>query len=102
MEIADIIRKDADRLFIIDRECYIIYTGTSLEDERPFIRIGNTLALPTEIVPLIENIVITDLVVGNPAFELQHRHQVAFRKRYIGSRGIVNKFLNTRRRSGST
>jgi hypothetical protein len=101
MEIADIIRKDADRLFIIDRECYIIYTGTSLEDERPFIRIGNTLALPTEIVPLIENIVITDLVGGNPAFEQFNIDIKSLSEnRYIGSRGIVNKFLNYQKTFG--
>ena len=93
--IGDIIRKETDRLFIVDRECYIIFTGTSLEDDRPFIRIGNYIDLPVEIIPLIENIVITDLLVGNPACE---QFNIDIKQlpsnRYIGSRRVVSKYLS--------
>jgi hypothetical protein len=92
--IGDIIRKESDRLFMVDRECYIIFTGTSLEDDRPFIRIGNYIDLPVEIIPLIENIVITDLLVGNPACE---QFNIDIKQlpsnRYIGSRRVVSKYL---------
>ncbi|HPB80790.1 MAG TPA: hypothetical protein PK200_02000 [Spirochaetota bacterium] len=95
MKISDIIRNDSDRLFIIDRECYIIYTGNSLNEERPFIRIGNYIDLPSEIIPFIENIVITDLLVGNPAYEQFNIDIKSLpENRYIGSKNVVNKFLN--------
>ncbi len=96
--INDIIRREEDRLFIIDRECCIIYTGSSLEDERPFIRVGNYIDLPAEIIPLIENIVVTDLLVGNPACE-QFNIDIKTLpdNRYIGSRHVVNKYLNFQR-----
>ncbi len=95
MKISDIIKKDTDRLFVIDRECFIIYTGTSLNDQRPFIRIGNYIDLPAEIIPFIENIVITDLLIGNPAHEQFNIDIKSLpENRYIGSRSIVNKFLN--------
>ena len=61
MRIEDIVRSDVERLFIIDRECFVIYTGNSLEDDKPFIRIGNYIDLPVDLIPLVENIVITDL-----------------------------------------
>ena len=93
--IGEIIQKEQDRLFIVDRECYIIFTGTSPEDERPFIRVGNYIDLPVEIIPLIENVVITDLLVGNPACE---QFNIDIKQlptnRYIGGRQVVNKYLN--------
>ena len=63
MELNDIIKNDDDRLFIITPECFIVFTGDSIEDEKPFIRIGNSLSLTPRIIPLIENIIITDLNV---------------------------------------
>ena len=93
--ISAIIQRESDRLFIIDRECYVIFTGTSLSDQRPFIRIGNCMDLPVEIIPLVENIVITDLLSGNPAWE---QFNIDIKSlplnRYIGSRLVVNKYLN--------
>lgn len=95
MKLGDIIRNDSDRLFAIDRECYIIFTGNSLNDDRPFIRIGNYIDLPSEIIPFIENIVITDLLVGNPAYEQFNIDIKSLpENRYIGSKNVVNKFLN--------
>lgn len=91
----EIIPREEDRLFIIDRECYIIFTGTTLSDERPFIRLGNFIDLPVEIIPQIENIVITDLLVGNPAFE-QFNIDVRMlsQNRYIGSLPVVSRYLD--------
>lgn len=91
----EIIPREEDRLFIIDRECYIIFTGTALTDERPFIRLGNFIDLPVEIIPQIENIVITDLLVGNPAFEQFNIDvRTLSQNRYIGSLPVVNRYLD--------
>ncbi len=95
MEISDIIKKEADRIFIVDPECFIIFTGDSTDDSRPFIRIGNWLDLPIEIIPLIENIIISDLLVGNPAHE-QFNIDIHYLQsnRYIGNKLIANRFLD--------
>lgn len=91
----EIIPREEDRLFIIDRECYIIFTGSTLSDERPFIRLGNYIDLPVEIIPQIENIVITDLLVGNPAFEQFNIDvRTLSHNRYIGSLPVVTKYLD--------
>ncbi len=94
MELKDIIKDDNHRLFIISPECFIIFTGDSTEDEKPFIRIGNSLALTPRVIPLIENIIITDLITGNPAHE-QYNIDPRFlpSNRYIGSKLIVKRYL---------
>ncbi len=98
MEIKDLIQSDGDRLFIVDPECYIIFTGETTDDIKPFIRIGNWNDMPVELVPLIENIIITDGLIGDPAHE---QFNIEVRRlpenRYIGSRGIVQRFLNYQR-----
>lgn len=98
MELKEIIKSDADRLFILDNECYIIFTGDSIEDDKPFIRIGNWINLPVEIIPLIENIIIPDLIIGNPSHE-QFNIDVNFlaTNRYIGSELIVKRYLDFQR-----
>ncbi len=101
MILKEIIENDSDRLFIVDNECYIVFTGDSLEDEKPFIRIGNWLDLFVEIIPLIENIIITDTLSGNPLHEqfnidiknLQYN-------RYIGSQHTLERFLDFQRLCG--
>lgn len=98
MEIKDIIKSDSDRLFIVDPECYIIFTGETTDDIKPFIRIGTWNDLPVELIPLIENIIITDSLIGNPAheqFNIDVRHLPE--NRYIGSRAVVRKFFDYQR-----
>ncbi|MBP7738993.1 MAG: hypothetical protein KA369_23685 [Spirochaetes bacterium] len=95
MEIKDIIKSDSDRLFIVDPECYIIFTGETTDDIKPFIRIGNWNDMPVELIPLIENIIITDSLIGNPAheqFNIDVRHLPE--NRYIGSKAVVRKYLD--------
>ncbi|MFC1670487.1 hypothetical protein ACFL20_08845 [Spirochaetota bacterium] len=95
MKIKDIIKSDKDRLFIVDPECFIVFTGDSLDDEKPFIRIGNWIDLPAEIIPLIENIIITDNIAGNPAFEQFNIDIEQDRSnKYIGIEHIVKEFLD--------
>ncbi|GEM_PF-714301 len=101
MELQDIIREDRDRLFIIDRECYLVFTGTTLEDEKPFIRIGTSIDLPVEIIPLIDTVAITEPPVGNPALEQLNIDLTApLATRYIGSRETVMPYLNLQRLFG--
>ncbi|MCP4133709.1 MAG: hypothetical protein GY754_22260, partial [bacterium] len=91
----DIIRTNRDRLFIVDPECYIIFTGDSLEDTLPFIRVGNWINMPVELIPLIENIIITDSILGNPSHE-QFNIDVRYLEtnKYIGSENIVKRYLD--------
>lgn len=101
MELHDIIKKDSDRLFIVDTECYIIFTGDSIQDDRPFIRIGTWLDLPVEVIPLIENIIITDTVKGDPSHEQFNIDIRNFQSnRYIGSEGTLKRFLDYQRNFG--
>lgn len=95
MDIQDIIRSEKDRIFLVDHECFLIYTGESVEDRKPFIRIGNWLEMPVELIPLTENIIITDEVTGNPSFE-QFNINLKYLKsnRYIGSGNSVHRFLD--------
>lgn len=95
MKISDIIKKEEDRIFIVDPECFIIFTGNSELDTQPFIRVGNWLDLPIEIIPLIENIIITDMLLGNPAHEQFNLDiKVLPSNRYIGNKIIVKRFLD--------
>lgn len=95
MEIKDIIKTDSDRLFVVDPECYIIYTGDSIDDEKPFIRIGNWSGMPAMLIPLIENIVITDAITGNPFIEQFNIDLTTLpSNRFIGSRHIVQRYLS--------
>jgi hypothetical protein len=95
MTLKDIIRTDSDRLFHVDPECYILFTGDSVHDEQPFIRIGNWIDMPVELIPLIENIIITDGIVGNPGHEQFNIDvRVLSTNRYIGSENIVRRYLD--------
>ena len=95
MELQEIIKNDDDRLFIVDSECFLIFTGDTIEDEKPFIRIGTWADLPARCIPLIENIVITDAHLGNPSneqFNINPKYTSAIR--YIGSKNNVQAYLN--------
>ncbi|HOO71149.1 MAG TPA: hypothetical protein PK926_05240 [Spirochaetota bacterium] len=95
MEISDIIKSDQDRLFIVDPECYILYTGDTPEDQKPFIRIGNWINMPVELIPLVENIIISDSLVGNPSLEQFNIDiELLHENRYIGSKNIISRYLD--------
>ncbi len=101
MKLSDIIQTDNDRLFIVDTECFIIFTGGSINDERPFIRIGTWSDLPVEIIPLVENIIVSDRILGNPAleqFNINVRNLTT--NRYIGGESILKRFLDYQRNFG--
>lgn len=98
MAISDIIRSDDDRLFVVDSECYIIFTGSDTSDIRPFIRIGTWLDLPAELIPLVENIIVTDGITGNPCHEQFNIDVIDLpANRYIGSTAGLRRFLEFQR-----
>ncbi len=101
MELNEIIRSDNDRLFVLDNECFIIFTADDLTDEKPFIRIGNWLDLPSECIPLIENIIVTDSITGNPAHEQFNTDpELLSTNRYIGSRQVIQNYLDFQKNFG--
>jgi len=95
MNLSDIIIHDSDRLFFVDSECFIIFTGEGVLDDKPFIRIGTWPEMPADLIPFIENIIVPDGMIGNPAFE---QFNIDVRdlenNRYIGSEHILQRFLN--------
>jgi hypothetical protein len=101
MELKDIIKSNRDRLFVLDDECFIIFTADDLKDEKPFIRIGNWIDLPPESIPMIENIIVTDSVTGNAAHEqFNIDPKLLSVNRYIGSRQVVQNYLNFQKNFG--
>jgi len=58
-----------ERVFQLDNECYLIYTGSGPDDLKPFLRIGNKPHLDEELISNIGNIIVTDLYTGNPVYE---------------------------------
>lgn len=63
------IENPAERVFHIDRECYLIYLGSSHTEYRPFLRIGNSTKLPEEIKKYVSTVLVTDNYTGNPFLE---------------------------------
>lgn len=81
------------RVFQIDRECYVIFIGTSVRDVRPFLRIGNTPDFPQRVASEIRDVVLTDRMTGNPLFEADSVSQdESHQLRYLGDPDIVERF----------
>ncbi|MFW5686499.1 MAG: hypothetical protein ACOC0O_07595, partial [Spirochaetota bacterium] len=59
------------RVFHVDRECYIVYLGSHWEDYKPFLRLGTSTHLPSDLPPIVSTIVVPDSLTGNPLEELQ-------------------------------
>jgi hypothetical protein len=97
--IKDIIKKAEDRLFRVDKECYIIYTGNSLADIGPFVRMGNSGWLPPDLRPLVHNVIITDLLPFNLDLELSN-FMGGSSKRYIGEEESLERVIGLLESSG--
>jgi LysM repeat protein len=84
-----------ERVFHLDDECYIIYLGSDKDDYKPFLRIGNSKKLTSDIISNIYNIVITDSFTGNPALEPRNVNTVELKEiRYVGDIKTVDKLLH--------
>ena len=84
-------RNLSSRVFHVDRECYVVYVGTTDHKFRPFLRLGTSPWLPDKVKRHISNVVISDHLTGNPQYELQClEHPVSHDMRYVGTTGLVN------------
>ncbi len=101
MDLKDIIQTGSDRLFIVDRECYLVYTGETVDDEKTFIRIGNWFGMPLEIIPMIENIIITESITGDPSCEQFNIDLIDLKRNsYIGRESEIKRFFEGQRDYG--
>lgn len=88
--------KRNSRIFHIANECYIIYLGIKSDEEKPFLRVGNTDTIDDRILDVISNTVVSARFTGNPLYELK-----LDRKReinYIGDTAVIERmktYLNS-------
>ncbi|MBN2625278.1 MAG: hypothetical protein JXA95_01330 [Spirochaetales bacterium] len=76
-----------NRVFRIDRECYLLFLGIDELDDKPFIRIGNSSWLDERVLDVISHTVITESFTGNPFGEVGLTHH--YHGRYLGEPRIV-------------
>ena len=76
-----------NRVFRIDRECYLLFLGIDELDIKPFVRIGNSSWLNEQVLEVISHTVITESFTGNPFGEVGLTHK--YRGRYLGEPKIV-------------
>ncbi len=95
MNIKDFIKSPKDRLFIVDYDCYIIYSGHDILYKKPFIRIGTWKDMPAELIPLIETIILTEKISGNLYYEQFNTNLTAPEEcTYIGRSKILRDLIN--------
>jgi hypothetical protein len=83
-----------ERVFHVDDECYVVYLGSSPEDYKPFLRIGNSRQLGDSAISNINTIVVTDSLTGDPLFEPKNINNKELRdNRYVGSEETVDRML---------
>ncbi|MGQ9631918.1 MAG: hypothetical protein ACUVXI_16645 [bacterium] len=90
-KLSDIITRVEDRVFHIDRECYIVFTGNSPFDYKPFVRIGNSRRLPGELIDLIQKIIVTDSLTGDITLERSNMNRSVQENQYIGSEETIDR-----------
>ncbi len=84
-------RNLSSRVFHVDRECYVVYVGTTDHRFRPFLRLGTSPWLPEKVKRHVSNVVISDHLTGNPQYERQClEHPVSHDMRYVGTKELVN------------
>lgn len=86
-----------DRVFQVDRDTVLIYTGLHLEDIKPFARIGASSELPLGYINFIENILLPERHLWNIGLEeMWLRGALNFgvsKIRYVGSKEMLS-YLN--------
>lgn len=87
--------KGVERVFQIDRDTILIYTGLHKGDVRPFSRIGAGYALPMHLMPLVEHVILPESHLWNIAVEDAWLRagidSGAGKVRYVGSKERVNQ-----------
>lgn len=81
--------KRNSRIFHIANECYIIYLGIKSDEEKPFLRVGNTENIDDRILDVISNTVISARFTGNPLYELKldKKREIS----YIGDTAVIGR-----------
>lgn len=86
-----------DRVFQIDRDTILIYTGLTLDDFRPFSRIGASHNFPASILQFVENVLLPERHLWNVGLEemwLRNSIEMGISKiRYVGSKEMLS-YLN--------
>jgi len=86
--------KGAERVFQIDRDTILIYTGQHPQDLRPFSRIGAGFQLPVHLLPLIEHVIVPENHLWNTGVEdawLRAGVDSGSELTYVGSKERVNQ-----------
>jgi len=93
MEISTL--KPEERIFHVDKECYLFYLGSDKDDDRPFARIGNSKKLTDVIIKNTSSIIITDSITGDPLLEPMNINPDKMGAvRYVGDKKTVQNYLN--------
>jgi len=80
------------RVFRVDRDCYVIFTGFSAFDERPFVRIGYSNYLE-KVKEHISNVIITAGYLSSLRDEIKQIETEEFDTNFIVPESIYNVFL---------
>ncbi|AFG36272.1 hypothetical protein [Spirochaeta africana] len=83
--------RNKNRVYVIDRECYVIYMGKADRKYRPFLRIGTSAFIPRDIRRHIGSVVLTDRMTGNYFLEADCLEKpVSHHMHYVGSPDLVD------------
>ncbi len=80
------------RVFRVDRDCYVVFTGFSAFDEKPFIRIGYSRYL-SKYKKYISNVVITAGYLSSLREEIEQIEKDEFETNFIVPSSIYNVIL---------
>lgn len=87
-----------DRVFQIDRDTFVVYTGLHPDDRRPFVRIGAGKTIPRGILKHIENVVLPEEDPLNVGMEIAWLDATIKEGeehiRYVGSKDRVSQIYN--------
>jgi hypothetical protein len=84
--------RQSDRVYRLDRDCLLVYTGRDARDARPFLRIGTGQSMPPELLKHIENVVLTEQELGNAAQEM------SWMKATLGAGGESVRYVGSKER----
>ncbi|MCB1172066.1 MAG: hypothetical protein KDK39_00800 [Leptospiraceae bacterium] len=88
----------SERVFQLDRDTFVVYTGMHGDDLRPFIRVGAGQSIVHGYLGQFENVLLLDAQPANIGRELEWLQatvsEVQEPIRYVGSRDRVNQIYN--------
>lgn len=84
--------RQSDRIFRLDRDTILVYTGREERDARPFLRVGAGQSMPPELLKYIENVILSEQEIANAGMELQ------WMKATLGSGGESVRYVGSKER----